>query len=390
MTTSAVAAPMTRARILLFAFCCGAIVGNLYYAQPIIDLIAPDVGLSSRGASLVVSLSQIGYALGLFFLVPLADLLENRKLMIATVVLAVASLFAAASASQPGPFLALSLLIGFSSVAVQILIPLAAHMAPEATRGRVVGSVMSGLVLGILLARPLSSLVADHFGWRAMYLAAAAAMLAIIALLALTVPPYKPAHRATYGQLLASLWHLFRHHAPLRERAVYQAAMFGCFSLFWTAAPLELARVYGLSQTQIALFALVGAAGAISAPLAGRWADAGLTRPATTAALALAGVSFLIDALPGAGVIGLALTGVVLDFAVQMNMVLGQRVIYSLDPASRARLNGLYVTSLFLGGAVGSALASPLYASLGWNGVMIAAIAVSVAGSLMHQWHLRR
>ena len=156
--------------VLLFAFCCGAIVANIYYAQPIIELIAPDLGLSSALASLIVSLTQIGYALGLFFLVPLGDLLENRRLMICTTLVAIASLLGAAFIQQPNAFLLVSLLIGFSSVSVQILIPLAAHLAPEETRGRVVGGIMGGLLLGILLARPVSSVVADHFGWRAMFI----------------------------------------------------------------------------------------------------------------------------------------------------------------------------------------------------------------------------
>lgn len=164
---------LTQGLILLFAFSCGAIVANLYYAQPITELIAPGLHMSGGMASLIVSLTQIGYALGLFFIVPLGDLLENRKLMIVTAVISIASLAAAAVTRTPGLFLAISLLIGFSSVAVQILVPLAAHLAPDHSRGRVVGTIMSGLLLGILLARPLSSVVADAFGWRFVFAAAA-------------------------------------------------------------------------------------------------------------------------------------------------------------------------------------------------------------------------
>ncbi|MFM0397795.1 MFS transporter, partial [Paraburkholderia phytofirmans] len=160
---------LTRSLIALFAFCCGAIVANLYYAQPITELIAPDIHMSGGTASLIVSLTQIGYAFGLFFLVPLGDLLENRKLMITTALVSIVSLAAAAFAQQPGWFLAISLLVGFSSVAVQILIPLAAHLAPDESRGKVVGTIMSGLLLGILLSRPISSVVAGHFGWRVVF-----------------------------------------------------------------------------------------------------------------------------------------------------------------------------------------------------------------------------
>ncbi|WP_342652679.1 MFS transporter [Pseudomonas sp. F3-2] len=373
MTSTLQAPPqgLTRAMVLLFAFCCGAIVANIYYAQPIVELIAPDLGLSAQSASLIVSLTQIGYALGLLFLVPLSDLIENRKLMIATAVVAAACLLAAATMQHANGFLLLSLVIGFSSVSVQMLVPLAAHLAPEQSRGKVVGNIMGGLLLGILLARPLSSLIADHFGWRAVFLYAALVMLIIVVLLSLTIPRRVPDARATYGQLLKSLATLLNRHAVLRQRALYQGLLFAAFSLFWTTAPVELARHHGLSQTQIALFALVGATGAIAAPIAGRLADAGFTRRASLMAMMLAPASFLIGlSTPGYSVIGLAVTGVLLDFAVQMNMVLGQRAVYALDPASRGRLNALYMTSIFVGGAIGSAMASALYEHDGWKGVI--------------------
>ncbi|MFK7699801.1 MFS transporter [Pseudomonas caspiana] len=363
---------LTRGLVLLFAFCCGAIVANIYYAQPIVELIAPDVGLSAHSASLIVSLTQIGYALGLLFLVPLADLLENRKLMICTAIVATASLLAAAFSEHANAFLMVSLLIGFSSVSVQMLVPLAAHLAPEETRGQVVGNIMGGLLLGILLARPLSSLIADHFGWRAVFMVASVVMLAIIVVLALTIPKRVPDHKASYTQLLGSLLTLLRKYSVLRHRALYQGLLFAAFSLFWTAVPIELSREFGLSQTQIALFALVGAIGAIAAPIAGRLADAGHTQRASLIAMTLAPVAFLVGlSQPGYSVIGLAITGVLLDFAVQMNMVLGQRAVYALDPASRGRLNALYMTSIFVGGAIGSALASSLYEQNGWHGVVL-------------------
>ncbi|QJI27999.1 MFS transporter [Pseudomonas sp. ADAK18] len=366
------ASTMTRGMVMLFAFCCGAIVANIYYAQPIIELIAPDIGISPTLASLIVSLTQIGYALGLFFLVPLGDLLENRRLMIITTVVAIASLLGAAFTEQPNLFLLVSLLIGFSSVSVQILIPLAAHLAPAESRGRVVGSIMGGLLLGILLARPVSSVVADHFGWRAMFMAAAALMAVISVVLLLTIPKRQPDHSASYGQLLRSLGTLLRQQPVLRQRAFYQGCLFATFSLFWTAAPLELVRNHGLSQTQIAIFALVGAIGAIAAPIAGRLADAGHTHKASLLAMLFAALSFLPAFIhPLYSVIGLAVTGVVLDFCVQMNMVLGQRAVYALDAHSRSRLNALYMTSIFIGGAFGSAIASSVYEHGGWLGVML-------------------
>lgn len=358
--------------VALFSLCAGVLVANLYYAQPLIELIGPQIGLSASNASLIVSLTQIGYAVGLFFLVPLADLYENRRLLLLSGTAATASLVAAALSTQPGPFLLVSLLLGLSSVSVQILIPLAAHLAPEATRGRTVGTIMGGLLSGILLARPLSSLLAEALGWRAVFVAAAAMTLATVAIIALTLPRRVPEHRARYGQLLVSLWHLLARFPLLRQRALYQGLLFAAFSLFWTAVPLELASRHGLSQAQIGIFALVGALGAVAAPIAGRLADAGHTRIASLAAMALAALSFVPGLATGPyGVYALAATGIVLDFAVQMNMVLGQRAIYALDAASRARLNALYMTAIFIGGAAGSAVASFVYAQAGWQGVVM-------------------
>lgn len=372
---------LSRALVALLAFCCGAIVANIYYAQPIVGLIAPDLGLSTEHASLIVSLTQLGYALGLLLLVPLADLLENRRLMVATAVLACVSLLLAcvslllagtSSSGQGQLFLGYALLIGFSSVAVQMLIPLAAHLAPEQQRGRVVGNIMGGLLLGILLARPLSSLVADYFGWRAVFIGAAAVMLAIILLLALTLPRRVPEHKASYAGLMLSLLTLLRRYPLLRQRSLYQALMFAAFSLYWTAVPMALATEHGLSQSQIAVFALVGAVGAVAAPMAGRLADAGHARAGSLLALLLAPAALLLGlTVPGYSVIGLGLTGVLLDFAVQMNMVIGQREVYALDPASRGRLNAVYMTSIFLGGALGSAVASAVFSQFGWQGVAL-------------------
>lgn len=368
---------ISSALVMLFAFCCGAIVANVYYSQPIINMIAQDVGLSDTSASLIVALTQGGYALGLLFLVPLGDLLENRRLLMTTILISAASLVLAGLADSPPTFLLWSLMIGVSSVSVQILIPLAAHLSPEQTRGRVVGNIMSGLLLGILLARPASSLIADHFGWRTIFFVGAALMGLVLLVVLRVVPSRKPEHRSNYLELLKTLGQLLREEPVLRQRSLYQGLMFAAFSIYWSAVPLELVSQHGFSQTQVALFALVGAMGAIAAPISGRLADAGYTNVATFAALIIASASFAMGLLPASiQVIALALTGLLLDFAVQTNMVLGQRAIYSLDPASRGRLNAIYMTSIFIGGAIGSALTSLIYAHVGWNGIMLAGAAL--------------
>lgn len=369
--------------VVLFAFCCGAIVANVYYSQPIINMIAGDIGLSENGASLIVALTQGGYALGLLFLVPLADLVENRRLLITTIVVSGASLVMAGLSDAPSAFLLWSLMIGVSSVSVQIMIPLAAHLSPESSRGRVVGNIMSGLLLGILLARPVSSLVADHFGWRAIFFIGAAVMLVVLIAVIRVVPTRKPDHASSYQALLLTLVHLLRDQPVLRRRSLYQALMFAAFSIYWSAVPLELVTQHGWSQTQVALFALVGATGAIAAPISGRLADAGYTSIATLCALVLASLSFASGLMPASmQIVGLGLTGVLLDFAVQTNMVLGQRAIYALDPASRGRLNAIYMTSLFIGGAIGSALTSVIYHHSGWNGIMLIGAALPLIALL--------
>ncbi|WP_044871682.1 MFS transporter [Pseudomonas sp. LFM046] len=366
-TAFAIAPPtLSTALVIFLAFCCGAVVANLYYAQPIVELIAPSIGLSTAHASLIVSLTQFGYALGLLFLVPLADLLENRRLLVGFTLAAALCLAAAALSHTPSLFLVCSLLIGLTSVAVQILVPLAAHMAPEESRGRVVGNIMSGLLLGILLSRPLASTLAEAFGWRGVFYSAAALMTLMALVMGLVLPRRVPAHRASYGALIASVFALARRYTVLRERSLYQGLLFASFSSFWTIAPIELVRQYGFSQTEVAIFALVGAVGAIAAPIAGRLADAGHGTRSTAVALLLAPLALIAGSLPGAGWLWMIVTAVLLDFAVQLNMVLGQREVYALDPHSRARLNAVYMTSIFVGGALGSLIASPLYEHVGW------------------------
>lgn len=365
--------------VAFLAFCCGAVVANLYYAQPIVELIAPQIGLSSANASLIVSLTQFGYALGLLLLVPLADLMENRRLVVGFTLAASITLLCAGLTHSPSMFLVFSLLIGLTSVAVQILVPLAAHLAPEATRGRVVGNIMSGLLLGILLSRPLSSLLVEVFGWRGVFFSAAGLMAIIALITAVALPRRVPSHKATYAGLIGSVFALARKHALLRQRSLYQGLLFASFSLFWTLAPIELMRHHGFSQAQVAIFALVGAVGAIAAPIAGRLADAGHARRGTLVALLLAPVSLLIAALPSSSYWWLVVCAVLLDFAVQLNLVLGQREVYAIDPHSRARLNAVYMTSIFVGGALGSLVASPLYEHFGWN---LSAVAVALLPAL--------
>ncbi|MGO8797794.1 MAG: MFS transporter [Roseiarcus sp.] len=363
----AVSAGMTT----LLAVACGLSAANIYYAQPLIGLIAPAVGLGDKAASLIVTVTQVGYCLGLVLLVPLGDLVENRSLTFWTLSGAAAALAAAALAPSATAFLGAALLIGVASTAAQMLVPIAAHLAPDASRGRTIGNVMSGLLLGIMLARPFSSLIADALGWRAVFGVSALAIAVLAFALRALLPERRPTVDHGYVALIASLWTLLRDTPVLRRRAAYQAALFAAFSLFWTAVPLELAGpTFGLSQRGIALFAFAGAAGALSAPIVGRLADRGWGRASSVVSMAAVAAAFLVARLGASGSMMALLAGaVLLDAGVQGNQVASQRVIYALGDKARSRLNGLYIATFFVGGAVGSSIASLAFALGGWERV---------------------
>ena len=289
--------------MLVLAFACGASVANLYYAQPLLGLIRQTFGVSPGTAALVVTVTQVGYALGLALLLPLGDLLENRKLSSRTLVVTAVALAAAAAAPGFGVFLVAVALVGVTSVVAQVLIPLAAHLAPPQTRGKYVGQVTSGLLLGIMLARSVASLAAAAWGWRSIYAISAAVMLATALALARLLPRWQPRQRtgpsASYGRLVASSAALARAEPLLVRRAVSQALMFGAFTAYWTAIVYELTGQHHLTQAGIAVFALVGAAGAAAAPVAGRLGDRGLGVPVRGLAIVV-GVAALLLAAAGA------------------------------------------------------------------------------------------
>lgn len=373
--------------VRLLALSAGLIVANLYYAQTLVGPIAAATGLSEGAAGLIVTLTQVGYALGLFFIVPLGDLVENRRLVFVLLLGTAAALACAALSDQAWLFLASSLAIGLGSVAAQVLVPFAAHLSREETRGHTVGKVVSGLLLGIMLARPAASLVADHAGWHTVFGGAALIVLALAFLLRRRLPPRQPSSPMSYGALIASLRHLLATTPLLRRRAAYHAAMFGSFSLFWTVTPMMLAGPqFQLSQTGIAIFALVGMAGAVASPIAGRLADRGHTLPATAFALLLGICGFALPMFaPESRDIALALlviASIVLDMGVAGNMVLGQRAIFVLGAEVRSRLNGLYFSLFFAGGAIGSASGGWVYAHHGWHAALLLGMAFPAAALL--------
>ncbi|KJV09437.1 MFS transporter [Elstera litoralis] len=390
MTTPEIAAPAAETRtisawmIFLLAASCGLIAANLYYAQPLAGPISAELGLSPQATGLIVTLTQIGYGVGLLLIVPLGDLLENRRLILTMIGLAALALLGAGLAPTASAFLGAAVLIGLASVAVQIIVPFAAHLTPPEVRGQVVGNIMSGLMAGIMLARPVSSFLADFLSWRAVFFLSTGVMVGLALVLAKNLPRRAPQSSLRYGDLLASLANLALRTPILQRRALYQAALFGAFSLFWTVTPLLLAGpAFNLSQSEIALFALAGAAGTVAAPIAGRLADRGWSRPATAMAMLVAAASFLITHIAPEGS-GLALgllvaAAILLDFGATVNIVLGQRAIFALGAEYRSRLNGLYMATFFTGGAIGSAVGGWAFAQGGWELASWIGLALPVA-----------
>jgi predicted MFS family arabinose efflux permease len=320
---------------------------------------------------LIVTMGQLGYGAGLLLIVPLGDLIENRRLVLMVISLGVLALLGAALSTSPVQFLSAALLIGFGSVAVQILIPYAGHMEPAAIRGRVVGNVTTGLMVGVMLSRPLAGFIAASSSWHVVYMVSAGAIAILGLVLRWLLPMRRPTARLGYGALLGSMLHLARTVPVLRRRALYQASLFSAFSLFWTVVPLLLAGpAFHFSQNGIAWFALAGAAGVVAAPIAGRVADRGWTKPATAIAMLLTAGGFALTHAVAFGstlsVVVLAIAGIAVDFGVQANVVLGYRALFALGAETRSRLNGLYMTTFFLAGAAGSAAGAWAFAAGGW------------------------
>ena len=373
-----------RGLIPLLAVACGIIVANIYYSQPLVGPIGQALGLNVGATGLIVTLTQIGYGLGLLFVVPLGDLVETRRLVLAALAVTFGALLMAGFATRTAPFLLASLAIGIGSTAVQILVPYAAHLAPVHMRGRVVGQVMSGLLIGIMLSRPTASFLDDLWGWPAAFYFGAGLMGLIGLALAWLLPPRKPTSEAHYFKLLASMVWLYRTTPVLRRRAIYQALLFGAFSLFWTTSPLLLAGpVFHLSQRGIAVFALAGVAGAIAAPLGGHLADSGWSRVATGLAMTSVFGGFLLTRiLHGGSFVALVLLtagAILLDFGVSSSLVIGQRAIYTLGAEYRSRLNGLFMATFFGGGAVCSAVGAWAYAHGGWEMASLIGLALPLA-----------
>ncbi|PWJ27314.1 putative MFS family arabinose efflux permease [Branchiibius hedensis] len=375
---------LSRAVVLLMAVATGISVANLYYCQPLLELISGDLGISAASAGALVTMTQIGYALGLLFVLPLGDLIERRGLIVGLSLACVGALVLTATAQNAPWLFAASILLGVLTVVAQVLVPLAATLAEPQEQGTVVGIVMSGLLLGILLARTVAGLLAEVGGWRSVYWIAAVAMLAVTLALWRGLPQSRPTQRSTYGALMLSIGHFIRTEPVLRRRMAYGALTFFQFSVLWTALTGLLAGApYHYSEGVIGLFGLIGVAGALAAQLAGRYADRGRALRLTVIFTGLLVVSWLALALGKASLAALVVGIVVLDAGVQGMQVTNQTQIYAISQEGRARVNAAYMTSYFAGGAIGSLVSTRVAASGGWVAVCWLGVAVAVAQLLL-------
>lgn len=380
---------MTPGLTVLFAVASGIAVGNLWWAQPLLYFIARDLRTSTALAGWLITASQVGYAVGVFLIVPLGDTLNRRRMIPIAMGASALALIASALAPSFAVLLLSFVLLGVTTVSGQLLIPLAGDLAEPAQRGRVVGRVVSGLLMGILLSRTVGGIVADLLGWRAIFALAAVVAVVIAALLARSLPSLPPRTRVPYRALLTSVFSALHQHPAARWTIVLGACGFGVFTLFWTALTFLLsAPPFSFSVTVIGLFGIAGLTGALAAQRAGGLHDRGWSVHASGAALALILVSLVLAALGAHSVVVLLIAIVLLDIGVQTNAVISQTRLFAVAPESRSRLNTAFVTSNFIGGSIGSALATVLWQAAGWTGVTIGAAVI--IGFALTVWTIGR
>ncbi|WP_394791964.1 MFS transporter [Rhodoferax sp.] len=381
------AAAMPGALVFLLAAGAGLAAAALYYSQPMLGVLAGEFNATPSAIGLVPTLTQLGYAAGLILLAPLGDRFDRRRIILGKAAVLCLALLLAAAAPSIGVLLVASLAIGLSATLAQDIVPAAATLAPEAHRGKTVGTVMTGLLLGILLSRVVSGFVAEHAGWRSMFVVAATS----IALLGVAVwrglPSFVPTTQLSYLALMRTLFTLLQRHSGLRRAALAQGLLSVAFSAFWSTLAVMLhAAPFHLGSAAAGAFGLAGAAGALAAPLAGKVADRRGPEVVTRLGAGLVIVAFLVMAF-GHGPLWLIAAGaVVFDLGVQASLIAHQTIVYSLEPAARSRLNAVLMGSMFIGMASGAWLGSQALAQYGWQGVCGMAALAGVAAVLVRIW----
>jgi predicted MFS family arabinose efflux permease len=363
---------LSRALVALIAVATGAVVANLYYAQPVLHQVARSFHSGPGPTSSIITATQIGYAAGLLLIVPLGDLHPRRALVTRLFLVSTVALVGCALAPNLWLFGLASVAVGAASVAGQVMIPFAADLAPEERRGRVVARIMTGLLMGILLARTVSGLVAQVAGWRAIYWFSAALMVVFASVLWRALPAEGPRPHRSYAELVGGSLRLLVTEPVLRRRAWHGACAFAAFSVLWTTLAFLLSgSPYRYSNAVIGLFGLVGAGGIAAANLAGKLADSARATATTVGTGVLLAGSFALLWAGRTSLAALIIGIVVLDIGTQGMQITNQAVIYALRPDARSRINSAYMVCYFLGGAVGSVSAGALYGTHGWAGVCL-------------------
>ncbi|HEX4360159.1 MAG TPA: MFS transporter [Pseudonocardia sp.] len=373
----------------LLAFASGVAVANIYYAQPLLDRIGHDLGVGPAGLGLVTTVTQAGYLLGLILIVPLGDLINRRALIVVGCVVAAVALVAVAVSPRPVLFLIASGIVGLASVVQQVIIAYAAVLSGPRTRGRVLGIVTSGVVIGILLARTVSGLLADLLGWRSVYLLSAALMLALALVLSRRLPPELTRNPVSYYRLITSVVRLTARERVFRVRSLITMFMFAGFGALWGSIALPLtAAPWHLSTSEIGLFGLVGAAGAFGAARAGTLADRGLAQWVTGVTLVLFALSWVPIAWLPRSLIPLVVGIIVIDLAGQAIHVTNQQLIVAIDPEASSRLIGSNMVYFAIGTGGGAIAATTAYSLWGWTAVCVLGAGFSVTALLI--WGIDR
>jgi len=375
----------SRGKIIMMAIVAGAVITNLYCTQPILPLIASDMKVDLTTVDLVAGSALLGFAVGLALLLPMGDRFDRRKLVLGQIALALCFALAATFAADIWALIAASFGLGIVSCVPQQLVPFAAVMSAPSERGRNVGTVVSGIMVGILLGRTISGVVGDAYGWRAVYAVEAAFMIPVWIAAALLLPRGVPSTNLSYPRLLASLWPLMRDNRPIRESMMIQALLWACFNAFWVNLAALLANgPWQLGSAWAGGFGMIGAAGALAASLGGRAADRRGPRSVVGASIAIVTLAYLLLVGAQTSLVLLVLGVLVLDIGVQSGLVSNQTRAFAVDPKAQGRINSLYMTATFFGGALGTMISGWLMARFGWSGIAGFGVALGVIAGLIH------
>ncbi len=362
----------------------GLIVANLYYNQPLLHQISVTFKVSESAVSNVALYTQLGYAFGLLFIIPLGDKISNKKILQYDFSLMILSLVAAALSETILLLVISSFFIGFTSAIPQLFVPMAAQLADEKTRGRAIGIVMSGLLIGILGSRVVSGLVGERFGWQMMYYAAAVLMVPLFIMLQLKLPKLVPEYKESYGSLLKSIGFYFRTEPSVRLAALRGGLAFAGLSAFWTTLVFLMEDSFGYGSDITGAFGLFGIAGALAAAFVGKMSDKIDKRKIILYSAVLLIVSWVIFLFSGNSIIGLIIGVVLVDLGLQALHITNQNIIFSKNPEARNRVNTIYMVGFFIGGALGTALGAYAWEHFRWTGVSVLGISLSVLIAVVH------